>query len=202
MLAGAELETWRALFRAELGDRPGRRNALELDAVRELARAPAVRAIVNAVLGERARAVRALLFDKAPRVNWPVAWHRDRTVALAGRAEVQGLSGWSEKAGVLHAHAPRSVLDGMLTVRVHVDPSERANGALRVAPGSHRDPGDESREPRRAVVVEAPAGAAVLMRPRLLHASGRSAEPERRRTVHLEFARSILPAPLRWRWWV
>jgi hypothetical protein len=72
-----------------------------------------------------------------------------------------------------------------------------ANGPLRVVPGSHRaDVPAES-----AVAVRCDAGDAVLMRPRLLHASAHCAPGHagHRRVVHLELAGSpTLPDGYEW----
>jgi ectoine hydroxylase-related dioxygenase (phytanoyl-CoA dioxygenase family) len=43
-----------------------------------------------------------------------------------------------------------------------------------------------------------PKGDVMLMRPLLLHASGRSTNNNRRRVIHIECSKSTLPAPLQW----
>jgi ectoine hydroxylase-related dioxygenase (phytanoyl-CoA dioxygenase family) len=100
---------------------------------------------------------------------------------------------------------PAVVLEGMLTVRLHLDACAGENGALRVVPGSHAR-GRLSPEEiaalassGEAVLCEAPAGGLLVMRPLLVHASSAATRPGRRRVLHLDFAREALPAPLRWR---
>ncbi len=92
----------------------------------------------------------------------------------------------SRRAGRSLAEAPAGVLDRMLTVRVHLDAMTDANGPLRVVPGSHRAdvPTDAAGD------VRCDAGDAVLMRPRLLHASAHCppGHTGHRRVVHLELA--------------
>jgi ectoine hydroxylase-related dioxygenase (phytanoyl-CoA dioxygenase family) len=93
----------------------------------------------------------------------------------------------------------------MLTVRVHLDPCPAANGALRVMPGTHRlGRIDQNHAPNhviedQAVVCEVQAGAALVMRPLLLHASSPSTEPTHRRVLHFDYANAALPHGLRWR---
>lgn len=185
--------------------RGGVRNLLEISAeVRALAESPAVRGVVEAVLGAGAFAVRALLFDKTPATNWKVAWHQDRTVAVRERREVPGFGPWTVKAGVPHAQAPASVLERMLAVRVHLDPCGAGNGPIRFLPGSHRggklSPAaiEEWRRREPACVGLAPRGALLAFRPLLLHASSAAEQPGHRRVVHLELAAEDLPAPLEW----
>jgi len=113
------------------------RNLLEaVPAVRELARSPGVRALVEPVLGAGAFAVRGILFDKTPDANWKVAWHQDLTIAVRGRREVEGFGPWSEKAGVVHVQPPAAVLERMVTVRLSLDPCGPENGPVCVIPGS------------------------------------------------------------------
>lgn len=52
-------------------------------------------------LGEMARPVRAILFDKTASANWSLAWHQDRVVAGRERREVEGFGPWTRKHGAL-----------------------------------------------------------------------------------------------------
>ncbi len=174
-------------------------------AVRDLATHPAIAGWPRVILGPSAFAVRALYFDKTPEANWKVSWHQDLTIPTASRAEVAGFGPWSEKAGSPHVQPPASVLEGMLTVRLHLDPCDLENGPVRVIPGSHRfgklrGAGiDDLRGRMPEVTVPVPAGGLLLMRPLLLHASSPAAAPRHRRVLHLEYAAAELPAGLRWR---
>jgi hypothetical protein len=145
-------------------------------------------------------AVRSILFDKRPGANWNVAWPQDLTITVRERREAEGFGPWSTKDGTPHVQAPAALLERMLTLRLHLDDTGSANGALRVYPGSHRhgrlDPPFQGEE----VLCEARAGDALLMRPLLLHASSKSTDAARlRRVIHIEFAPAdALPAPLKW----
>lgn len=189
--------------------RAGRRNLLrECELVREIACSPAVRQVVEAVLGPRARCVRALWFDKTPSANWRVTWHQDLMVAVDERHDVPGCGAWSVKQGVPHVQPPASVLQTMVTLRLHVDDCDADNGPLRVLPGSHRAGIADAtqlaalREAIEPVDCCLGRGGAVLMRPLLVHSSGAAVRPRRRRVLHLEFAAGRLPAPLTWYDWV
>jgi hypothetical protein len=48
----------------------------------------AVGALAAPSMGMGMRPVRAILFDKSPKANWPLAWHQDRVVAVRERVEV------------------------------------------------------------------------------------------------------------------
>lgn len=181
------------------------RNLLDLSPeIRALAGSDAVRGLVDPVLGRDAIPVRGILFDKVPGANWKVPWHQDLTIAVAERQGAEGFGPWSIKAGVQHVQPPASVLENMLTVRMHLDPCGRENGALRVVAGSHRHgrlPEDEAASMGASSPVsdcEANIGDALLMRPLLLHASSASESPRHRRVIHLDFAAVELPAGLRW----
>ena len=155
-------------------------------------------------LGEEAKLVRALFFDKTPDKNWFVTWHQDKTVALNKRANLSGWGSWSLKDGVHHAQVPVVVLNIMVTFRLHIDPAGENNGCLKVIPGSHRDGVLKPKEVEQwvqsgqsvACVVE--AGDAVIMRPHVLHASSKARRPAHRRVVHLEYSSFHLPPGIAW----
>jgi ectoine hydroxylase-related dioxygenase (phytanoyl-CoA dioxygenase family) len=174
----------------------------ELQATAEHA---AVRAIVDQALGENAFVVRSTLFDKTDSANWKVPWHQDVTIAVSERADTGGFGPWSVKEGVTHVQPTTAVLNRMVTVRVHLDACPASNGALRVMPGSHRlgriDQNDapEHVDEAAAVACEVEAGAALVMRPLLLHASSPSVQPTHRRVLHFDFAEGELPNGLQWR---
>jgi len=201
-----------ALTAAEGSDGARRRESVYairnlLDAVpevRALADSAAVRGLVEPVLGAGAFPVRGILFDKTPDANWKVAWHQDLSIAVRERREVEGFGPWSEKAGVTHVQPPASVLERMVTVRLHLDDCGPDNGPVHVLPGSHRHGRLDSAatERWRAGHVPVPtcagAGGVLLMRPLLLHASSPSTIPAHRRVVHVEFAADELPGGLEW----
>ncbi|MCJ9429531.1 phytanoyl-CoA dioxygenase family protein [Kordiimonas marina] len=187
-------------LRAELGasslepDRGGLRGAdLQFPGVAALARNQHLLARVGAHLPTPPRLIRAILFDKSPTRNWLVAWHQDKTVACAEKHDLPGWSNWTFKDGLHHAQPPRSVLDAMLTVRVHLDGADENNGCLKIISGSHRlgilAQADVSRhtEGAEAVLCRAQAGDILAMRPLLLHASSKALSHQPRRILHLEF---------------
>lgn len=180
------------------------RNLLDLPAVREVAQSPAVRALAECVTGPGAFAVRGILFDKTPDANWKVAWHQDLTIAVRGRREVEGFGPWSEKAGVASVQPPASVLERMITVRLHLDDCFAENGPVNVIPGSHRHGRLSAAGIERLRAGTAPVstciarGGALVMRPLLLHASSPATSPAHRRVVHLDFAVDALPDGLEW----
>lgn len=184
---------------------PGMRNLLEaVPEVARLARDPRVRGIAESVLGPDCAAVRGILFDKMPEANWKVAWHQDLTIGVKKRVEVAGFGPWSVKAGVDSVQPPTDVLERMITIRLHLDDCREDNGPLRVIPGSHGfgrldAPAIAEWRSRGPVISTAvPAGAALVMRPLLLHASSPAASPHHRRVVHLDFAGCALPGGLEW----
>lgn len=181
------------------------RNLLEaVPEVAALAHSSALREIVASILGKSYIAVRGILFDKIPEANWKVPWHQDVTIAVQERIETPGYGPWTVKAGVLHVQPPAAILEKMISVRLHLDPCDESNGALRVVPGSHRlgrIPEDEI-PPLRARLGErvcaVGGGGALLLRPLLLHASSPSQSPAHRRVVHLDYAAAELPNGMRW----
>jgi ectoine hydroxylase-related dioxygenase (phytanoyl-CoA dioxygenase family) len=172
--------------------------------IRNFADSPAVRELVEPILGSAFLPVRGILFDKIPDANWKVPWHQDVTIAVQDKVEAEGFGSWSVKADVLHVQPPDSILKCMLSVRLHLDDCGEENGALRVIPGSHnrgRIPEDEIQSIRnisQEAVCNVKIGGALLMRPLLLHASSPSRIPAHRRVVHIDFAAIPLPSGMKW----
>ena len=185
--------------------RGGVRNPLStVGGARAIAAWDGVIDIAAFVLGNRAKVVRAILFDKTPGANWHLGWHQDVTIAVERRIETPGFGPWSVKAGVVHVRPPAEVLEQMVTLRVHIDDCPLENGPLMVLPGSHRHgylAGDQKAAMARdldAVSCVGKAGSVVVLRPLLLHASGRSEGNLHRRVLHLEFAAEELAGGISW----
>ena len=182
----------------------GVRGVLRIPAIAELARSARLMDLARPLLTGEPRPVRAVYFDKSAASNWLVPWHQDLTVAVQERAEVDGFGPWSVKEGVAHVQAPAALLEKMITIRLHLDPCDENNGALKVLTGSHRF-GIIQTERLKGFTLECPellcrvgTGGALLMRPLLLHASGRSRDDRHRRVLHIEYAGFDLPKPLHW----
>ncbi|HZU37461.1 MAG TPA: phytanoyl-CoA dioxygenase family protein [Gemmataceae bacterium] len=129
-----------APVRSDAGHVYAARNVLHLwpPAV-EVADQPPLPELLTALLGPGYGVVRALFFDKPPERTWALPWHKDLTVSLRENRPLGG--GFTKptiKAGVPHAEAPTAVLEGMVTVRIHLDDVTEENGPLKVLPGSHR----------------------------------------------------------------
>jgi len=176
----------------------------KVPAVRRLANDFMVRALVNSVLGPDAFVVRSIFFDKTPEANWKVTWHQDLTIAVRERIEVPGFAAWSIKDARVHVQPPVSVLERMVTLRLHLDDCGLENGPLQVIPKSHkagRLTGQQIsawRTREKSIACVGPQEGALLMRPLLLHASSPATTPMHRRVVHLEFASDPLPGGLEW----
>lgn len=190
---------------AEAVAKAGIRNVLaRVPAIASLAASASIRRIVEQSLGAGAFVARSLLFDKSPEANWIVVWHQDTTIAVKERIDVDGFGPWSVKHGTPHVQPPADVLARMITIRVHLDDCGVGNGPLLVVPGSHargllREQAiDAAWCDAHSCALTCRAGDVIAMRPLILHASRKAAEPTRRRVIHLEFAACALPGGLRW----
>jgi hypothetical protein len=172
--------------------------------VHQLACCAGVRSIVDSVAGTQAQVVRGIFFDKTPEANWKVAWHQDLTIAVRNKKEIAGFKCWSQKAGITHVQPPTSVLEDMLTLRLHLDDATEESGALKVVPGSHKHGRLSSTEIERLrretppVICPVKTGGVLVMRPLLLHSSSLLSDKLHRRVIHLEFSAISLPGGLEW----
>lgn len=160
--------------------------------------------IAGARLGTGAFPVRAILFDKTPGANWALGWHQDRTVAVRKRADVPGYGPWSVKAGVAHVEPPFSVIEAMVTLRIHLDPVPADNAPLLIAPGSHRlgrvaeSDVDAAVKQCGAVACLAERGDIWCYATPVLHASAASSGHMHRRVLQVDYAAVPLAPPLEW----
>lgn len=189
----------------QITGRPGTRLKVDPDMATLLAADGPIGRIAAALIGEKAKPVRAVLFDKSPDANWIVAWHQDRTIPVRERHETPGFGPWSTKDEVLHVAPPIGVLEGMVTLRLHLDPVDTGNAPLVVAQGSHRfgsvsaDVAAERATECRALVCEAEAGDVWAYSTPILHMSARATGSQRRRVLQIDYAATPLPEPLEWR---
>lgn len=185
--------------------RPGRRLPDDAATGDLLAAGGPVGRIAAGLLGAPARPVRAVLFDKTSNANWIVAWHQDRTIVVRERIEVEGFAPWSTKDGLLHVAPPISVLEGMVTLRLHLDDCDDDNAPLKIALGSHRlghVPAAEAAakaESLPSFVCHARAGDVWAYSTPILHMSERSRGSGRRRVLQSDYAAAELPGGLVWR---
>ena len=174
------------------------------DSISMLVRNEKLLSIAKQLLGARVKLVRALFFDKTPEKNWYVSWHQDKTVTLNEQTELEGWGPWSIKDGVCHVQPPIAVLNKMVTFRLHLDPSDEENGCLKVIPGTHKygilgqAEIDEIVGSKMVVPCVVEAGDAVIMRPHILHSSGKAKQPSHRRVVHIEYSSYALPDGISW----
>jgi ectoine hydroxylase-related dioxygenase (phytanoyl-CoA dioxygenase family) len=183
----------------------GARNILADPQIGALAHSAPLLSLVQTIIGPDCHPVRGIFFDKTPGANWPVAWHQDLTLAVAGRHDVPGWTNWSIKAGVHHVQPPPDILERMVTLRIQLDDSDAGNGPLRVLPGTHRlgrikaDRLKTLKSEIAEATCLAPAGSALVFKPLLLHASSAAKVPRHRRVIHLEYAPDdLLPPDMRW----
>ncbi len=172
--------------------------------VRRLASSAPLSDIAKAILGENAKPVRSVFFDKVPEANWNVAWHQDTSIAVKSKHDIAGFGPWSEKQGIVHVEPPEAYLAKILTLRLHLDTANKESGVLRVAPGTHRRGRVPSNEIIKIVdnshIIDCNAnpGDVLIMNPLLFHSSRKAISPSHRRVVHIEYSAMELPDRLAW----
>lgn len=183
----------------------GSRALLEADWCQALAIGIRAHPALAGFLPQEYVAVQCTLFEKSLDRNWLVSLHQDLSIPVAARVDHPALSGWSEKDGTTFVQAPWEVLQSIVAVRLHVDECAAEDGPLKVVPGSHvhgrinQSHALSLRQARGEVVCPVPRGAAMLMRPLLLHASSKASGQSQRRVLHFLFAPKTLPLGLQWR---
>jgi len=168
----------------------------------EIWRRPRLIELLTETLGTECGLVRGLYFDKPPEQSWSLPWHKDLTIAVRRNdLPTTQFRNPTHKAGVPHVEAPRTLLERMLTLRIHLDAATEENGPLNVLPGSQRTADVAAGQSQKIATILADAGDVLAMRPLLSHSSG-NAQPGttlHRRVLHLEFASDrTLPDGYEW----
>ena len=162
-------------------------------------------AIATSVLGEEARPVRAILFDKTAARNWALGWHQDRTIVVRERQDRNGYGPWTLKSGLIQVEPPFEILQRMVTLRVHLDAVDEHNAPFRIVPGSHRLGRLPEAENERVVMTFgerlclAERGHVWLYATPIVHASLAAGPPRRRRVLQVDYSADATPGPLTWR---
>ena len=145
---------------------------------------------------------KAIYFNKPSESNWFVAYHQDLSISVDKKANLENYVNWTFKKGQHGVQPPIEILQDTITIRIHLDKTDKNNGALKVIPKSHlkgivrADSKDWNIESE--FVCEIEKGGAMLMKPLTLHASNRTTNGKRRRVIHLEFNKHKLTEPLAW----
>jgi hypothetical protein len=156
--------------------------------------------LASDVVGRSAVPIDAIYFDKTEEANWSVPGHQDRLMPVAsGCGPAKAIRG-----GLEYAEPSVATLSELVALRVHFDDVAADAGALEIVPGSHR-----SGVLSAAAIREIPLanylpcavsrGDVLVMRPLLLHRSGRRAGQGQRRVLHVVYATEQPEAPLIWR---
>lgn len=160
-----------------------------------------LRTWINTNFGTGYFIVKSIYFDKPGNSNWFVAYHQDLTISVDKKIALEGFGPWTVKQEQFAVQPPADFLKNMFTIRIHLDDTDEQNGALKVIPGSHLTicrPEAIDRSTVLETICVVPKGGVMIMKPLLLHASGRTQNGKNRRVLHIEFCNKELPAPIQW----
>jgi ectoine hydroxylase-related dioxygenase (phytanoyl-CoA dioxygenase family) len=158
--------------------------------------------VVDVFFGNNFFTVKSIYFDKPETSNWYVAYHQDLTISVDKKIELSGFGPWTVKQNQFAVQPPLEILKNIFTIRIHLDDTNEQNGALKVVPGSHNKniyrPETIDWSTETEVSCNVNKGGIMIMKPLLLHSSGRTTNNKKRRVIHIEFSNQELPAELNW----
>lgn len=180
----------------------GSRGLLSLGIVASAAEKLRNHVALQGLIGEGYQAVQCSLFAKGPSAGWSVAPHQDLSIPVHQPLDLPGWSGWSRKEGVWFVQPPASVLEKLVAVRLQLDDHSSETGPLEVVPGTHRTGRLTSLSIRERTSYQrfkclVPRGGALVMRPLLIHSSGKPVSAGNRRVLHYLYG-PALPSGLDW----
>jgi ectoine hydroxylase-related dioxygenase (phytanoyl-CoA dioxygenase family) len=161
-----------------------------------------LKAIVKKLFGRDYFLVKSIYFDKPETSNWFVSYHQDLTISVNQKVEIPGFGPYTKKHDQFAVQPPLNILESNFTIRIHLDDTNEENGALKVIPNSHSKgiyrPETIDWSIEKEVSCNVARGSIMIMKPLLLHSSGRTTNNQKRRVIHLEFSNQLLPKELQW----
>lgn len=86
--------------------------------------------LISSILGNDYFIVKSIYFDKPENSNWYVAYHQDLTISVDKKAEIENFVNWTKKQNQFAVQPPVSILENIVTLRIHLDETNSENGAL------------------------------------------------------------------------
>lgn len=158
--------------------------------------------ILQELAGNNFFVVKSIYFDKPQNSNWYVPYHQDLTISVDKKIELKGFNYWTIKQNQFAVQPPLSILESIITIRIHLDKTDENNGALRVIAKSHLKkiykPQLIDWKIELETICDVEKGGIMLMKPLLLHSSKRTTNDKKRRVIHIEFSNQELPIQLNW----
>ena len=158
--------------------------------------------LISHLFGADFFVVKSIYFDKPETSNWFVSCHQDLSISVNKKIDIDDFHCWTIKQNQFAVQPPLNILQDNFTIRIHLDNTDKNNGALKVISGSHAKgicrPEAIDWNVEKEVICNVDRGGVMLMKPLLLHSSGRTTNGNKRRVIHTEFSRIKLPGSLQW----
>jgi ectoine hydroxylase-related dioxygenase (phytanoyl-CoA dioxygenase family) len=158
--------------------------------------------IISEIFGKDFFVVKSIYFDKPENSNWFVSYHQDLTISVDRKLEIENFGPWTTKQNQFAVQPPLEILQDNFTIRIHLDKTNAENGALKIILKSHLKgvyrPETIDWNIETETVCNVDKGGIMIMKPLLLHSSGRTTNNNKRRVLHIEFSKSFLPENLNW----
>ncbi len=158
--------------------------------------------IITQLFGQDFFVVKSIYFDKPETSNWYVSYHQDLTISVDNKLEIEDFIHWTVKQNQFAVQPPIDILESNFTIRIHLDDTGEDNGALKVVPKSHLKkiyrPATIDWKIETETTCSVKKGGIMIMKPLLLHSSGRTTNSKKRRVIHIEFSNQELPDGLNW----
>lgn len=197
-----QADTSRKTFRKSADLFAIRQFVREIPEINELIFNEEFKDLIGNLFGKDYFVVKSIYFDKPEQSNWFVSYHQDLTISVDKKVDLEGYKMWTVKQDQFAVQPPIDILENIYTVRIHLDDTDENNGALKVIEGSHlKDiyrPEDINWGTETESICRVSKGGIMIMKPLILHSSGRTINNNKRRVIHIEFANRALPQELNW----
>lgn len=158
--------------------------------------------VIEEIGGENCFVVKSIYFDKPEKSNWFVSYHQDLTISVDKKIDVENFGPWTVKQNQFAVQPTLDILENIFTIRIHLDDTDKNNGALKVIEKSHAKsiyrPETIDWNNEKETICNVNSGGIMLMKPLILHGSNRTLNNKKRRVIHIEFSSKDLPKNLNW----
>ncbi|PIA79556.1 hypothetical protein BFR04_01555 [Gaetbulibacter sp. 4G1] len=158
----------------------------------------------DSVLSKDYFLTKSIYFNKPNMSNWFVPYHQDLSISVKNKIENKYYLNWTKKDNIYGVQPPNEILKNTITMRIHLDDTDKNNGALKIIERSHNngiirvDESFDSLKYGEEKICNVSEGSIMLMKPLVLHSSEKSISNTNRRVIHIEFCNINIPNKIDW----
>jgi len=123
-------DSYRETFRKSDGLFAIRQFLKEVPSTNDIIFSENLRKVLDRLFRSKFFVVKSIFFDKPQSYNLYVSCHQDLTIFVDKKISLNGFDFWTKKQNQFSVQPPLYIFQNIVTVRIHLDDTDRNNGAL------------------------------------------------------------------------